>query len=74
MDLGHSINGNDVVTLGLLELPFSIGDRNFTVNARIMRGLVRMRYSQKNFETISILHLGNFFAKYTEFCLSAYFM
>ena len=41
MDLGHSINGNDVVTLGLLELPFSIGNRNFTVNARIMRGLVR---------------------------------
>ena len=40
-DIGHSINGNDVITLGLLKLQFEIGDRSFVVNARIMRGLVR---------------------------------
>ena len=40
-DVGHSINGSDVVTLGLLRLEFTIADSKFTTNARIMRGLVR---------------------------------
>ena len=40
-DVGHAINGNDVVTIGLLELPFTMSGQHFTVNCRIMRGLVR---------------------------------
>ena len=40
-DVGHSINGNDVVTIGLIELPFNISGQHFVVNCRIMRGLVR---------------------------------
>ena len=41
INFGHAINGNDVVTVGLMELSFDIGSEKFTVNARVMRGLVR---------------------------------
>ena len=40
-DIGFSINGSDVVTLGLLRLEFNIGSTRFITNARVMRGLVR---------------------------------
>ena len=39
--VGHSINGSDVVTVGLLRLHFEIGGTKFTTNMRVMRGLVR---------------------------------
>ena len=40
-DIGHSINGSDVVTVGLIQLLFHIGPVPFKVNSRVMRGLVR---------------------------------
>ena len=40
-DIGFSINGSDVVTLGLLRLEFNISSTRFITNARVMRGLVR---------------------------------
>ena len=40
-DIGHSINGSDVVTIGLIQLSFRIGPVPFLVTSRVMRGLVR---------------------------------
>ena len=39
--VGHSINGSDVITVGLLRLHFEIGGTKFATNMRVMRGLVR---------------------------------
>ena len=41
IDVGHAINGTDVLTVGLMKLSFGIGSEQFTVNSRVMRGLVR---------------------------------